>query len=142
MFTLYLINDISNDLQKLLKYFNGAAIFTPIFLPLFGMVPIKFDLYLKDDQLSVPILEIFPLFSFTCSSLLNCHKPPEVSEYLSLYSIKLYLGIAILICSALSAKVSFISALDFLNSAQFLNAAFVSLFPEIIFPVTKIYASE
>ena len=51
--TLQLINGICNDLQKFLKYFNGTAIFTPFFLPPFGMLPIKFDLYLKDDELSV-----------------------------------------------------------------------------------------
>ena len=78
--TLQLINGISNDLQKLLKYFNGTAIFTPFFLPPFGMVvPMKFDLYLKDDELSVLTLERFPLFYFGCSCLLNCHKLPEVS---------------------------------------------------------------
>ena len=78
--TLQLFNGISNDLQKLLKYFNGTAIFTPFFLPPFGMVPIRFDLYLKNDELSVLTSERFPLFSFGCSSLLNCHKLPEVSE--------------------------------------------------------------
>ena len=51
--TLQLINGICNDLQKLLKYFNGTAIFTQFFLPPFGMVPIRFHLYLKDDELSV-----------------------------------------------------------------------------------------
>ena len=78
--TLQLINGISNDLQKFLKYFNGTAIFTPFFLPPFGMVPIRFDLYLKDDESSVLTSERFPLFSYDCSSLLNCHKPLEVSE--------------------------------------------------------------
>ena len=39
------INGISNDLQKLLKYFNGKAIFT-----LFLFV-IKLDLYSNDDKL-------------------------------------------------------------------------------------------
>ena len=43
--TLQLINGISNDLQKLLKYFSGTAIFTPF---LFVM---KLDLYLNDDEL-------------------------------------------------------------------------------------------
>ena len=42
--TLQLINGISNDLQKLLKYFNGTAIFTPF------LFAIKLDLYLKDDE--------------------------------------------------------------------------------------------
>ena len=77
--TLQLINGISNDLQKLLKYFNGTAIFAPFFIPPFRMVPIKFYLYLK-DQLYVLTLERFPLFSFGCLSLLNCYKLPEVSE--------------------------------------------------------------
>ena len=49
-----------------------------------------------------------------------------------------------LICSALSIKVPFISVLEFLNGAQFLNATFVLLLLRAIaiFPVTKIYASE
>ena len=61
-----------------------------------------------------------------------------------LYSIKLYIGIAILICSALSTKISFISVLNSLNGAQFLNATFVFASPPVtvIFPVTKTYASE
>ena len=58
--TLQLINGISNDLQKLLKYFNGTTIFTPYFLPPFGMVSVRFDLYLKDDELSVLTSERFP----------------------------------------------------------------------------------
>ena len=78
--TLQLINCISNDLQKLLKNFNSTAIFTSFFLPSFEIVPIRFDLYLKDDQFSVLTIERFPLFSFACFSLLNCHKLPEVSE--------------------------------------------------------------
>ena len=53
------------------------------------------------------------------------------------------MGIAMLICSPLSTKVSFISALHSLNGAQFLNATFVFASPPVtlIFPV-KIYASE
>ena len=52
---LQLINGISNDLQKLLKYFNGIAIFTPsffLFAPSASVLPIKLDLYLNDDELS------------------------------------------------------------------------------------------
>ena len=33
--TLQLINGISNDLQKLLKHFDGTATFIPFFVPLF-----------------------------------------------------------------------------------------------------------
>ena len=67
--TLQLINGISNDLQKLLKYFSGTAIYT-LFLSV-----IKLDLYLYDDEL----LTAKWTFS-SISSLLNCHKLPEVSE--------------------------------------------------------------
>ena len=54
------------------------------------------------------------------------------------------MGIAILICCASSAKVSFVSVLHFLNGTQSLNATFVfALSPvTVIFPVTKTYASE
>ena len=47
-------------------------------------------------------------------------------------------------CSISSTKVSFISVLNSVNGAQILTAAFVSASPTItlIFPVTKIYASE
>ena len=49
-----------------------------------------------------------------------------------------------LIKSVSSTKVSFISVLHFLNGAQFLNATFVFASPPVtvIFPVTKIYASQ
>ena len=52
--------------------------------------------------------------------------------------------IVILIKSASSIKVSFISVLHFMNGAQFLNATFVlsSAPTTTIFPVTKIHASE
>ena len=75
-----LINGISNDLQKLFKYFNGTAVFTPFLLPPFGRMPIGFDLYLKDDESSALRLESSPLFYLGCSSLLKCHKLPDVSE--------------------------------------------------------------
>ena len=85
---LQLINDISKDLQRLLKYFGGTTIFTSFFIPIFSVWPIRFDLYLNDDELfgiwlSSTAKSTFP----SISSLLNCHKLPEVSEYLSLYSI-------------------------------------------------------
>ena len=49
-----LINDISNHLKKLIKYFNGTAIFTPsffLFAPSASVLPIRFDLYVKDEEL-------------------------------------------------------------------------------------------
>ena len=74
--TLQLIDGISNDLKKLLKYFNGTAIFTPSFFLLSqsaSVLPIRFDLYLKDEELLV-----VKLIFLIISSLLNCHKLPEV----------------------------------------------------------------
>ena len=76
----------------------------------------------------------------TISSLLNYHKLLEV------YSLKLYIDIAILMYSASSTKVSFTSVLQFLNGAQFLNATFAAAatfallaFLTAISPVTRIY---
>ena len=43
--TLQLINGISNDLQKLLKYFSGTTILTPF------LFVIKLDLYLSGDKI-------------------------------------------------------------------------------------------
>ena len=124
------------------KYYSNilmAQLFLPLlflFAPSASVLPIRFDFYLKDEELLFVKL-IFPIIL----SLLNRH---EVSEQLSLYSIKLYIGIVILICSASSIKVSLISVLHFLNGAQFQNANSVlsSPFTTVIFPVTKIYASE
>ena len=74
--TSQLINCISNDLQKLLKYFSGAAIFTP-FLFVIGL-----DLYLNDDELfGMWFLSSTAKSTFhSISSLLKGHKLPEVSE--------------------------------------------------------------
>ena len=73
--TLQLINGISNDHQKLLKYFNGTAIFSPFLLV------IRLDLYLYDDELFGIWLASTVRSSFSfISSLLNCHKLPGVSE--------------------------------------------------------------
>ena len=49
-----------------------------------------------------------------------------------------------LVFAALSTKVSLVSVLQFLNSAQFLNATFAFALPPVttVFPVTKIYGSE
>ena len=104
----------------------------------------KLVLYLKDVELSVEAFSEFPAFVTSDSSLSNCHKPPEVSEQLSLYSIKLYIGIIISRFSALSTCSSFIWFMHFVNGAQFLNANLVlaSRFVAVLSPVAKIYASE
>ena len=74
---LQLINGISDDLQKLLKYFSGTAIFTSLNTPPSASSSVlkKCDLYLKDDEPAVVTLGGYSLFIF-CSSLLNCHKLP------------------------------------------------------------------
>ena len=80
---LQLLNGISKDLQKLLKYFSGTAIFTFLNTILLSTVidsPMKLDLYVKDVELTVETLSGFSAFFTRDSSLLNCYKFPEVSE--------------------------------------------------------------
>ena len=74
--TLQLINGISNDLQKLIKYFNGTPIFIPFFLPLFPVSPVRLALCLNEGALSSLVTSAL----LVISSLLKCHKLPEVSE--------------------------------------------------------------
>ena len=62
--------------KKLLKYFNGTAIFTPFFLPLSSVLPIKFALYLNEGAL----LSLVTSALLIISSLLKFHKLREVSE--------------------------------------------------------------
>ena len=60
---LQLINGISKDLQKLLKYFSGTVIFTFLntLLPSTAVdFPVKLDFYLKDVELAVDALSGFP----------------------------------------------------------------------------------
>ena len=80
---IQLISGISNDLQKLLKYFSGTTIFTFsffLFAPSALVLPINFDLYLNDEEFSAVISIKVPLLSIGCSFLLNCHKLLDVSE--------------------------------------------------------------
>ena len=73
--TLQLTNGISYDLQKLLKYFSGTAIFTPF------LSVIRLDLYWNDDKLFGIWLP--STVKSTCpsiSSLLNYRKLPDVPE--------------------------------------------------------------
>ena len=90
-------------------YFSGTAIFTSLNTPLSVAVSglKRLDLYLKDVELAVETLSGFTAFVTADSSLLNYHKILEVSEKLSLYSIKLYIGIIISRLSALSTCSSF-----------------------------------
>ena len=76
------INGISKDLQNLLKYFSGTAIFKYLNTPLSAAVSglKKLVLHLKDNELAVETSTRFPAFVTSDSSLLNCHQFPEVSE--------------------------------------------------------------
>ena len=111
--TFQLINGISHDLQRLFKYFSGTTIFTPFFVPSVSALTIRLALYLIEGASLSLVTFALPVIS----SLLKPYKLPEVSEQLSLYSIKFYIGIVIPIKSVSSAKVSFISVLQFLNGA-------------------------
>ena len=75
---------------------------------LLAVFPKIIDLYLNDDELFIATLAGFPGIFIVDSSLLNCYKLPDVSEKLSLYSIKLYIGIIISKFSVLSTCSSFI----------------------------------
>ena len=79
---LQLINSISKDLQKLVKYFNGTAIFTYLNTPLSSAVSglKKLDLYLKDDEFVVLRITGAPSLFTGDPWLLNCHKLPQVSK--------------------------------------------------------------
>ena len=57
---LQLIKGIYNDRPKLLRYFNGTAIFPLINTPSSAGFPKILDLYLKDDELFVVTLSGFP----------------------------------------------------------------------------------
>ena len=70
--------------------------------------PVRLDLYLKDVELVVLTLTGTPLLMLS-SSLLNCDKLPEMSQYLLLYSVKLYIGIIISRLSALSTFIIYVS---------------------------------
>ena len=75
-------------ISKNYQYFNGTAIFTFsffLFAPSASVLPIRFALYLKEEAL----LSLVTYTLLIISSLLKFYKLPEVSESLSLYSIKL-----------------------------------------------------
>ena len=74
---LQLINGVSNDLQKLLKYFRGKAFFILFFVvPFISVLPIRFALYLNE----LALLSLVTSALSTISFLLESRKLPEVSE--------------------------------------------------------------
>ena len=51
--TSHLINGVSRVRQDLLKYFNGTIISTSFVVPLSGVFPVIFILYLNDSEFSM-----------------------------------------------------------------------------------------
>ena len=77
-----LIKGISRVLQKSLKYYNGTIIST-YFLPPSAVSPVIFCLNLKEALLLLAAAEklaIAPAFFRAGSSLMYCHKLPDVFE--------------------------------------------------------------
>ena len=84
------------------------------------------------------------------SSLQYCHKVRDVFEWLSLYSIKLYVGITKSVSWASSTYILFILLMQLVNGAQFLNINFLlvllfgrlwaAVFLTFIVLLTSIYA--
>ena len=82
---LQLINGSSKNLQKLLRYFSDTSIFT---LFLFA---IRLDLYFNDDELfGIWLPSTIKSVSPSISSLLNCHKLPEVSIIITAFNQIVY----------------------------------------------------
>ena len=84
------------------------------------VIPVIFSLKLNESVALAPLKIIILTSSFTAGiSLQYCHRLPDVFEKLSLYYIKLYINIIILIYSALSIWVLFILLMQLVNGAQF-----------------------
>ena len=101
-------------------------------------------MYLKGVELTKETLSGFTAFVSGNWSLLNCYKFPEVSEYLSLYSIKLYIDkLHISRLLAPSTCSSFIWVMHLVYGAQFLNTTLVLALPPVavMSAVTRIYES-
>ena len=92
-----------------------------------------------------------PLLFTVGISLQYYHKLPDVFEQLSIFLLSLYIGITILIYSALPIWVLFILLMQLVNEEQFLNINFLSVLfatappvevlSPVILPLTSICAS-
>ena len=112
--------------------------FTKLLL-LAAVFPTRAGLYLNNLEFSM----LKPALLAGIWSLINCHKLPDVSKQLWLYSIKLYVSIEIQIWFASSTNTSLISVVHVENGAHFLNATSVLLLTvTVIFPETKKNASK
>ena len=86
---LMISKSYSNILMEQLFLWFFTELF--VLLTVSAVSPTRAALYLTDLELLIVKLSLLA----GTSSLLNCYKPPDVFESLSLYPIKLYIGIAI-----------------------------------------------
>ena len=115
-----LIKGLSSVLQKLLKYFNGGTIISTFYVSSSTVNKVLLSTAWK--------LAIGLAIVKASLSLYLCHKLSYVFETLSLYSIKLYIGLITSMYLSLSICVLFILLMHSVNGAQFLNATFLPTF--------------
>ena len=105
----------------MLRYFNGTII-SASFLLLFSLWFYTFALELNNlVGLTSLNSTIAPLQFIAGSSLEDCHKLPDVFEWLLLYSIKLYIGITTSMPMALSTCITFILLMQLVNGAKIIS---------------------
>ena len=104
----------------MLRYFNGTII-SASFLLLFSVWFYTFALELINLVGLTSLNSTIAPLQFTAgSSLEDCHKLPDVFEWLLLYSIKLYTGITTSMPMTLSTCISFILLMQLVNGAKLL----------------------
>ena len=126
----------------------------PLFQHLFSLLlpvfPVSFSLSLNELVVSLLSLNSGTSSLFVADlSLQHCKKLPNFFEELSLYSIKLYISVAAPMFLALSTCVLFISLMQSVNEAEFLNICFkfalfasaAAVFTNIILPLSSMYVS-
>ena len=102
-----MVNGISSVLQKLIKYFNGAATSTSFILPAAGVFP-------------VILILLYYHFDLLCNIAATSW---SFWIIIAIYSIKLYIGITTSIYFSLSISVLFISLMQSVNGTQFLSSS-------------------
>ena len=104
----------------MLKYFKGTMISTLSISPSSSVWPVILVSKLNESVALAPLKLTISRLLFTAGlSLQYYHKLPDVFEELSLYSIKLYIGITISISLASSICILFISFMQLVNGAHF-----------------------
>ena len=113
-------------LQKLLRYSNGTIVSILFISRSLSVWPVIFILKLNESVALAPLKSIkLPILFTVGISLQYYHKLPDVFEQLSIFLLSLYIGITILIYSALPIWVLFILLMQLVNEEQFLNINFL-----------------